>query len=152
MTKFELFKFIHVLAGIVWVGGGITAQILALRLKTASPEYRLGYARDMRFAAQFIFLPAALVSYIFGELMIAEVEPVYTHEQAWITIATIGVFVSFLTVATFMVPQIRKAVRLMEAGEGPAAAKPIRRVTLAARGVLVILLVVVWAMITKPGV
>ena len=150
MTKFELFKFIHVVAAIVWLGGAIASQLVALRLKNAEPAHRLGYARTMRFVSTWIFLPAALIGYTMGELMIEEA-PAFNHEQAWITIGTIGLFVSFLTAATFMVPQIRKAVRLMEAGKGPEAGAVIRRVAIAARFVILIFLVVVWAMVTKPG-
>jgi putative copper export protein len=150
MTKFEFYKFVHVVAAIIWVGGAIASQLVALRLKNAAPAHRLGFARTMRFVATWIFLPAALVGYLMGELMIEEA-PAFDHEQAWITIGTIGLFVSFLTAATFMVPQIRKAVRLMEAGKGPEAGAVIGRVSIAARIVIVIFLVVVWAMVAKPG-
>lgn len=150
MSAFEGYKFVHVLAAIVWVGGAIAAQIMALRLKHAEPAHRLGFARDMRFVAQFMFLPAALIGYLTGELMIAEVAA-FDHEQAWISIGTIGFGVSFLIAAAFLVPQIRKAVRLMEGGQGPAAGAVIGRVSVVARIVIVILLVVVWAMVTKPG-
>lgn len=151
MTKFELFKFIHVLAAIVWVGGAITSGIFGARLKNADPGHRLGYAKDMRFVAQFVFLPSALIAYVFGSLMVEEAAPLYDYEQTWITIGTIGIAVAFLTAATFLIPQIRKAIRLMESGDGPAAGAVIGRVTIVSRVVMLILVTVVWAMVTKPG-
>ncbi len=150
MTKVEIFKLVHVLAAMVWVGGAITAQVMALRLANAAPGHRLGFARDMRFLSQWIFLPAALTAYVFGELQLSEI-PAFDREQTWITIGTIGFLVSFLTAAAFMVPQIRKAVRLMEQGAGPAAGAVIKRVSVVARVIVLILIVVVWAMVTKPG-
>ena len=106
MSKFELYKFVHVIAATVWVGGAITAQLIGLRLKNAEPAHRLGFARDMRFVSQWIFLPAALIAYGFGSLMIEE-SPNFGYEQAWVTIV--------------------------------------------ARLAVVVLIVVVWAMVAKPG-
>ena len=151
MTKVELYKFIHVLAATVWVGGAATSQVVALRLKNADPAHRLGFAKDMRFVSQWIFLPAALIAYVFGSLQVEEHFPVYDYDQLWIGIGTIGLAVSFLLGATFLIPQIRKAIRLMESGQGPAAGAAIRRVTIGSRIVVLILFVVVWAMIAKPG-
>lgn len=150
MTKVEAFKFVHVLAAITWVGGSIAAQLLALRLKSAEPGHRLGFARDMRFVSQWIFLPAALVTFLTGSLMIEETTA-YDYEQAWVAIGNDGLFIAFLVAAAFLVPQTRKAVRLMEAGRGPEAGAVIGRVSWVARVLIVILSVVVWAMVTKPG-
>jgi uncharacterized membrane protein len=150
MTKFETFKFVHVLAATAWVGGSIAAQLLALRLKTADPGHRLGFARDMRFVSQWIFLPAALVTFLFGSLMIEETTA-YDYEQAWIAIGNAGVIAAFVVAAAFLVPQTRKAVRLMESGRGPEAGAVIGRASRVARVLIVLLLVVVWAMVTKPG-
>jgi uncharacterized membrane protein len=150
MTKVELYTFIHVLAATVWVGGAATAQVVALRLKKADPAHRLGFARDMRFVSQWIFLPSALIAYVSGWLMVDEVEA-FDFDQAWIGIGTAGLALGFLTGAVFLVPQIRKAVRLLESGQGPAAGAVIRRVSIAARIVVLILFVVVGAMVAKPG-
>ncbi|OFW64100.1 MAG: hypothetical protein A2135_01145 [Actinobacteria bacterium RBG_16_67_15] len=150
MSKFELYKFVHVIAATVWVGGAITAQLIGLRLKNAEPAHRLGFARDMRFVSQWIFLPAALIAYGFGSLMIEE-SPNFGYEQAWVTIGTAGLAIAFLTAAAFLVPQSRKAVRLMEAGRGPEAGAVMGRVTIVARLAVVVLIVVVWAMVAKPG-
>ncbi len=150
MTKVELFKFIHVLAAMVWVGGGATVAVVAFRMKTADPLHRLGFARDMRFISTWIFLPAALVAYVFGSLMVEEVEA-FDYEQTWIAIGTIGIFVTFLTLSIYLVPRIRKAVKLMEAGKGPEAGALMRKITIVSRFNLSILFVVVWAMVTKPG-
>lgn len=150
MTKVELFKFIHVLAAMVWVGGGTTAAVVAFRMKNAEPAHRLGFARDMRFISTWIFLPAALIAYVFGSLMVEEVAA-FDYEQTWIGIGTIGIALTFLTVAIYLVPRIRKAVKLMEAGQGPEAGVLMRKIAIVSRFNLLILFVVVWAMVTKPG-
>lgn len=150
MSKFEFYKFVHVVAATVWVGGSVAAQVIAWRLKSAEPAHRLGFARDMRFVSQWIFLPAALLAYLFGELMLS-VSSSFDHEQAWVTIGTAGFGITFLTAAAFLVPQTRKAIRLMESGQGPEAGRVMGRVATVARLLVVILIVVVWAMVAKPG-
>lgn len=150
MSQVELYKFVHVVAAIVWVGGSITAQILALRLKAADPGHRLGFARDMRFVSQWIFLPAALIAFLFGSLMVEEVDA-FDYDQAWLIIGNAGLIIAFLTAAAFLVPQTRKVVRLMEAGRGPEAGTVIGRVSIVGRILVVVLIVVVWAMVAKPG-
>lgn len=150
MSQPELYGFIHVVAAIVWVGGSITAQILAWRLKSADPGHRLGFARDMRFVSQWIFLPAALIAYLFGSLMVEEVAA-FDYDQAWIIIGTAGLFIAFVTAAAFLVPRSRKVVRLLESGREPEAGAVIARVSIVARILVVILIVVVWAMVAKPG-
>jgi uncharacterized membrane protein len=152
MEAFEVWKFIHILAAMTWVGGAVMAQVFAYRLKTAAPEHRLRFAKDMGFVTTWVFLPASIVIYLAGSLAVEEVRPAFDYDQAWIGIGTIGVILGFLFIVTFAIPQTRKAIRMIEAGEGPAAAPMIRRVSLSARVILVILLVVVWAMVVKPGV
>lgn len=151
MTELEFYKFVHVLAAIVWVGGATLAQLFAVRMAKADPAHRLGFARDMRFVSQWIFLPSALVAFVFGSLMV-ERSAAFDYEQAWIAIGLLGLFTAFVAAAAFLVPQIRKAIALMEAGRGPAAGAVIRRVSIVGRLVVVVLFVVVWAMVTKPGI
>jgi uncharacterized membrane protein len=150
MTKVELYTFVHVLSAIVWVGGAATSQLIALRLKRAEPAHRLGFARDMRFVSTWIFLPSALVAFFFGSLLVEEV-PAFGYDQAWLAIGNGGLGLAFLIAAGFLVPQIRKAVRLMESGDGAAAGAVMRRVGIVARIVVLVLFVVVWAMVAKPG-
>ncbi len=151
MEAFEVFKLIHIVFAMVWVGGAFLVGVMGFRLKNASPEHRLGFARDMRFISQWVFLPSAVIVYLAGSLALEEVRPLFDYDQTWISIGTLGVLIAFLTAATFLVPQIRKAVRLMEAGQGPEAGAVIRKITIVSRVVIVLLLVVVWAMVAKPG-
>jgi uncharacterized membrane protein len=150
MSKAELYKFIHVLAAIIWAGGAATSQVVALRLKKADPGHRLGFARDMRFVAQWLFIPSGVIAFVFGSLLVEEM-PAFDYEQTWLVIGNAGLIVALLIAAAYLVPHIRKSIRLMEAGQGEAAGATLRRVALGARLVVLILIVIVWAMVTKPG-
>ena len=151
MEAFEVFKFIHMVFVMVWFGGGVLIGVLGARLKNAGPEHRLGFARDMRFVSSWIFLPSAVIVYLAGSLAVEEVRPLFDYDQTWIAIGTFGLLAAFVTGAAFLVPQVRKAVRLMEAGDGPGAGAVVGRITIVSRLVLLLLLVVIWAMVTKPG-
>jgi uncharacterized membrane protein len=150
VTLFETLKLIHVLAAIVWLGGGIMTQVLSLRMKTAEPPHRLGFARDMVYAGQRVFLPAAAVSLVFGVWMVLD-RDAFEFSQAWILIGLIGLATTATVAAAFIIPQTKKAVSLIESGNGPAAGVIIGKVTPFVRINLLILVVVAWAMVFKPG-
>lgn len=150
MSKAELYTFIHVLAATVWAGGAATSQVVALRLKKAEPGHRLGFSRDMRFVAQWIFIPSAVIALLTGALLVEET-PAFGYDQAWLIIGNAGLAVALLIAAAYLLPNIRKAIRLMESGQGEAAGAVSRRVAIGARIVVLILVVTVWAMVTKPG-
>lgn len=150
MTTVEFYKFLHVLFAAIWLGGAVLTAILGLRMKTASPDHRAGFISDMRFVGTWVFLPATVLTYLFGSLQVEEISG-YDYDQTWILIATVCVLVVFLGAVGFTIPQVRRAIRRMDAGDGPGAAAIVRRVTLASRAMLVVLLVALWAMIFKPG-
>ena len=152
METFEVWKLIHILAAMTWVGGAILAQVFAVRLKNAAPEHRVRFANDMAFVTTWVFLPASLVVLLAGFSAIESQDfKIFDYDQTWILLGLAGVFVGILFIALFAIPQTRKAIRLIESGQGPAAGPVIGRVALAGRVILVILLVVVWAMVVKPG-
>lgn len=54
-------KTFHVLAAIVWVGGGIFIQIYVTRLKRANDQTRLmAFAKDVEKFGTMVFLPASI--------------------------------------------------------------------------------------------
>jgi uncharacterized membrane protein len=147
VTLFEWLKWIHVLAAIVWLGGALITQLYVLRLKTAEPAHRLGFARDLLFAGQWVYVPAATVSLVFGVWMVLD-RSAFTFEQTWIII---GLAAAAGIATGFIIPQTRRAIAFMEAGQGPQAGATIKKVGIAARLGTVILLVVLWDMVFKPG-
>ena len=58
----EVDGVVHVLAAVVWVGGGVTTQVLAFRIIRADDPARLaGFGKDIEKVGMFVFTPAALV-------------------------------------------------------------------------------------------
>jgi len=150
VTLFEWLKWIHVLAAIVWLGGALITQLYVLRLKNAEPAHRIGFARDLLFAGQRIYVPAASVALVFGVWMVLD-RPAWAFEQTWIIIGIVGLLVAAGIATGYIIPQTRKAIGHMEAGQGPQAGAIVKKVGVAARIGTLVLLVVLWDMVFKPG-
>ena len=146
---FATLRLIHILAAIVWVGGSIMAQFYARRLAAADPAHRLGFARDLRFVAAKVFVPSAFVVLGAGVWMVIDA-PGFDFEDTFVVIGLSAVGVSLATALLYLIPGVGKAIGLMTSGRGPEAGVVIRRVNLAARAVIVVLLIAVWAMVVKP--
>ena len=57
MTWYELFLFVHILMAIVWVGGGVMLQLLALRVLPANDAARTaGFAGDVEQIGTKVFV------------------------------------------------------------------------------------------------
>jgi uncharacterized membrane protein len=151
MTAFEFAKFLHVLATIVWVGGALLVVITGFRIGSADPAHRLGFARDAVFLGRWVFTPAIVVALGAGIWMVLDADPAFTFSQTWIVIG-LGVLVVSGGIGTgFIIPQTRFAIGLAESGDGPGAAGLMRRVAMAGRVNVVLLLAAVWVMVFKPG-
>lgn len=145
---FETLKFIHVLAAIVWVGGGIVSAILSYRMRYAAPEHRLGFARDMAVVGDRIYGSAAGIALIAGIWMVID-EPAFGFGQAWIIIGLAGFALSSAIGVGFFGPATKALIADLEAGGSGDAARA--RIQLGSYADLAILIVVVWAMVVKPG-
>lgn len=151
MSAFEIAKLLHIVAATVWVGGAVFTVILGFRMTTAEPAHRVGFARDMLFLGRRVFAPSVVVALGAGIWMVIDVDPIYTFEQAWIVIG-LGALVASAGISTgYMLPRSRRALGMIESGDGPGAAATMRTVALASRINAGVLLVAVWAMVFKPG-
>ena len=61
MDLSDVLLFLHILAVMAWLGGGVLASVFASRMKAADPEHRLGFARLMRKASTGLFMPASII-------------------------------------------------------------------------------------------
>lgn len=147
---YDALAFVHVLAAIVWVGGGLASQFIVARVAKADPAHRLGAARDFLFIGTRVYPWASLIVLVTGVWMVLD-EAALAFEQAWIVIGLVGLVVTAGIGSGYITPQSRKAIAAVEGGN-PAAAAPIgARIALASRTAAVILMIALWAMVFKPG-
>ncbi len=141
------------LLAVTWVGGDITIQILAIRLvRTRDAEKLRYFAGEVEWTGTHVFTPAALLLLGIGIWMVI-LEPAWTFGQFWV-LAAIAMFAySFLVGAFFLGPQSAKLKRTYEreGAESTAATDILKRLFLASRIELALLILIVFDMVLKPG-
>jgi uncharacterized membrane protein len=152
MTTYELFKFLHVVGAIAWVGGGIGLTIFAWRLRAAGDhETVLAMGKRGDDLGKFLFMPAFVLTLGFGIAMVLS-ESILSFTDLWILIGFGGIVLSGVAEMAVSAPAGK---RFMAAAENHGIGSP--EATAAARGSLKgslidisVLLIVVWAMVAKP--
>ena len=152
MTFYELLVFAHVLMVVVWVGGSLAIQALALRATGAGEPARMtAVSADAEWIGLRVFMPASLLLVIFG--VWAAIDGDWDFGQAWISIGFAAVLFSFFLGMAFLGPESGRIKALIEErGVGhPDVTRRSRRILLFSRIEVLILIVAIWAMTTKPG-
>ena len=115
---YNTLKFIHVIAAVAWVGGGLFVQYLATRLKRADDPIRLAaFAKDIAKAGVQFFMPVSLSVLVMGIVLVLYT-PSLGFTDTWILVGLIGYAATFVTGAFFIGPTSGKLAKEMET-EGP---------------------------------
>ena len=151
-TTYQWLLTVHILAAVVWVGGGFTLQMMAIRVSRDPDPARLAaFARDVEVVGMRVFLPASLVLLLFGFWLVHEGN--WSLSEGWLTFGLIVIGISIVTGAGFLGPEAGRVARVIEQ-QGPAspeARRRISRIFLVSRVELVLLVLTVVAMTAKPG-
>jgi uncharacterized membrane protein len=150
---YDTLKFIHVIAAIAWVGGGLFVQYLATRLKRADDPLRLAaFAKDIEKAGLQFFMPVSLTVLVMGIVLVLYT-PALAFTDTWILVGLIGYAATFVTGAFFVGPTSGKLAKDMgrEVPDSPAVQAGIRKIFAISRIDQVVLIVVIADMVFKPG-
>ena len=149
---YDWLKAIHILAAIVWVGGAVTNQIIAIRI-TRSGDRQLTYqfAKQVEFVGMRLYTAASLVLLVLGIWMVS-IGP-WNYGMLWIDLALAMFAFSFVSGAFFIGPQLKKMTEAFDRDgmESAAGAEILRKVFLVSRIELVLLILIVFDMVLKPG-
>jgi uncharacterized membrane protein len=151
VTLYELLLFVHILAAIVWVGGNVTFQFMALRTLASGDSARIaGLGADADWIGLRVYTPAALLAILAGIGMVLEGD--IGFGRGWIIVGLVGFTYSLLAGSLYNGPQSRKLSEEIAAGGAGTAAVDhrIRRILLSGRIELAVLLFVVFNMTVKP--
>jgi uncharacterized membrane protein len=144
---YALFKTIHVIAAITWLGGGLLIFALGLRAQRAkSTEDLTAIARFGAFAGEKIFAPAGLTVVAMGIAMMINTD--WGWGSFWIDAGLAGYAATFVTGVGFLSPTAKKIAQC-EPGS-PEALALIDRILLVMRVDVAVLLLVIADMVTKP--
>jgi uncharacterized membrane protein len=153
MTWYTLFKFVHVILAVTWVGGAIIVQAFA-RLALASDDggRKAQFAKDVEWVGTRIFVPASLALILAAIGLMENGDSPWTWGMNWVVFALLVWAASFVTGAAFLGPESGRLGKLIEeqGAEAPEVAARIRRILAVSRVELVFLIAVVWAMVVKP--
>jgi uncharacterized membrane protein len=151
VDRYELLKFVHVAAAIVWVGGGAVIQFFALRTLWSGDPLRLAaFGRDVDWVGNRVLVPSALAVVVLGFLLVWDGP--YELGMTWIWLSLVIFAVSFLAGAAFFGPESKRIAKQIEAEgpESPAAQARIARLIRLTRIDLVLLFAIVFLMVVKP--
>ena len=116
MSWLEFLLTIHVLAAIIWVGGGTAMHILGRRvLKRGDNKEIYEFSKEVNMVALRLYAPTSLILLIAGILLVDQAG--YEFSQLWITLAFIGWAFSFFVGILYYGPQDKKLQALV-ADEG----------------------------------
>ena len=148
---YAFFKWVHVTGAVLWVGGGLTLTILALRAERSSePAEMAMIARQAAFVGERVFAPVGLLVLLAGIGMVLNLDLGWS--TSWILIGLVGYAITFLTGLLVLGPQAKRIAHLIETkgAEAVETQAAIRRILLIARVDEGVLLLIVAAMVLKP--
>lgn len=152
MTLIELLTVVHISAAIVWLGGSFMLWILFQRSQKSRDEATVvGLASSAEFIGKAVFNPAGIITLAAGIWLVAEIG--YSFSETWISIGFLGIILGAGLGIAFYPRALRRVKEGIEAegltGNDTLAALRTLRVVSTLEWIL--LLVVVWAMVVKPG-
>jgi uncharacterized membrane protein len=151
VDRYELLKFVHVGAAIVWVGGAAILQFFALRTIASGDPLRLvAFTRDAEWIGNRVLLPSALVVIALGFLLVWDGP--YELSMTWIWLALVLFALSFLLGLFVLTPESKRIGNQIEAEgpESPAVQDRIKRILNIGRIDLLLLFAIVFLMVVKP--
>ncbi|HET8581319.1 MAG TPA: DUF2269 family protein [Candidatus Paceibacterota bacterium] len=150
VTLFNALVFFHVAAAIVWLGSGITLEILEFEAAYGSTRGRImaNLRRGSWFGAR-VFAPAAITTILTGILAVAVGRP--TFGQLWVIMALIGVAAAAALGAGILGrTSDRLAKRMGEGAPDAEIAAGLARIRAASQLDLAILVFILFDMVVRP--
>jgi uncharacterized membrane protein len=150
-TLYDWLLFLHVLAAMVWLGGGVMLAVTATRvLRDPDPAAVSRFTATLRSTAPFVLAPATLAVLGLGIGLVVDTDA-WDFGQLWVQLGLALFAAAFAIGAAWQSSTAIAATRAAERGDAGEARRQLRR-WLAGYGLIVLLLVVAaWDMTTKPG-
>jgi uncharacterized membrane protein len=148
---YSIFRVVHVVVAVFWVGGGLTLTVLGLRAESLDDPAEIAtLARQAAFVGEKLFAPAGLIVLLMGIAMVINGHLGWGH--FWVVAGLIGYAATFVTGIGVLSPLAKKVDALIteQGAESAAAQAAIRKILLVARVDVAVLLLVVADMTTKP--
>jgi uncharacterized membrane protein len=151
VTWYELWLFLHVLGAITWIGGAAAIQVFGILTKRAAdPAKSAFFAANVSYSVMRVFLPAALLVIASGIGL--TVNGNWDWGEPFIVLGLVLWAIVALIAFGFLGRAIGQAGAQMAAeGPSPALGVRMRNLVWLSRGLLAVLVVIVFFMTVKPG-
>lgn len=148
---YEAMKFLHVAAAVVWIGGGTWSYLLVRRLQAAGPGALGPVQAQVSWFGKAVLTPVSVLALFTGMYLVLFGS--FDPKEAWIAVGVAGILASIVVGMGVISPTGTKLGRLV-AEHGPtheAVPGLQRRVRAASVFNLVVLWLVLFAMVVRPG-
>ena len=148
MDFYIIVKFLHIVAAIAWIGGGVTLCAMGMFAANRKDEAEmLRVLGSVGFMANRWFVPASLLTLVFG-ITAAFLGNLWG--EAWVILGLAGFAATFVTGHFVLRIKAMAAGKLMSEGRVAAAAVEGRKLLQVAKFDYVMLFTVVALMVMKP--
>jgi hypothetical protein len=151
MDIYLVFKFLHVVSAIIWVGAGVSLVILGIAADARSdkPEFTR-IIQSVVFMAPRVFVPSSIAAFVFGFIA---AWLAWGFADLWIWIGIAGFAAGSITGNFFLKPRAdRISAIVAKEGVSESALALGRELLRISKFDYTVLFVVVAAMVFKPGI
>lgn len=149
MDYYLVFKFLHVLSAIVWLGGGFCLALLGIVAASKKDDAELlRVVNSVVFLGNRLFMPASLLTVVFGVIAAYLAN---TFDQLWVLLGLAGFAAAFLTGTFILKPTSDRIAAKVAEGKQAEAVALGHRVLQTAKFDYTVMTVVIADMVLKPG-
>lgn len=149
MSRQEIYLFVHIVAAVLWVGGGTLLTVMGSRAIAADDRERTKVVvQEASVLAKRLFIPSSLVVLVMGILLIADGP---WEMDLWVVLGLIGLIGTAVTGAAVLGPRAERIAELIgKDGYTDDADAESRKLLTLARIDTVVLFLVIADMVLKP--
>ena len=148
---YSAFKAIHVIAAVLWIGGGFLLMILGIAAERKRDPVELAtVARHAAMVGEKFFAPLGIVVVAMGIAMMVNTN--WGWGKFWVIAGLVGYAITFVTGIAVLSPRTKRIEALIaeKGAADPETAAAITRVLQIVRIDIAMLLLVIVDMVTKP--
>jgi uncharacterized membrane protein len=149
MDHYTLTKYVHILAAVLWVGGGFAVVLLGFLAERAkSQDDLLAIINAITKIAPRVFVPGTVIVLLTGLVMVFAGGFSW---DAWIMFGIIGIIITGVIGSQILSPLAEKSMKALADGRKDEAVALGQRLIHAAKSDYVLQFVIVYAMVAKPS-
>ncbi len=150
-SLYDWLAFLHVLAAMVWVGGGVMLAVLAGRvLRDPDPDAVRRFTGTLRVLGPLVLAPATVAVVALGIALVVD-SAAWDLGQLWVQLGLALFTAAFLIGAVHQSRTAIGAERATARGDQEEAVRQLARWSWGYRLIVLLLVAAAWDMVVKPG-